>query len=379
MRIRLTLGALSLGAILAMSGCGSSSSSDPVVTDLKGRAAINASTTAQAQIDKVADDVIKAGYATLGANATIMKDLLNSFGSDVDAGQVTAARTAWKSARAPWEASEAYIVATSPSVGNATDGNTDSWPVKSAGEIAQGLTAWDGDTLTIQNADGEIKGFHTIEFYLFGNGTAVESAADAATRLNAFTNAQGKYLRALGAAFEHDMTGLTDIWTAGAEDATGIAAFKGLSKADAASALIQGCVDIATEVGDGKINDPMNGGVPNKTKVESQFSWNSSADFYNNIHSIEKVWKNGLKGLATTAGATTAKTGAVDGALATALSAIVSISDLTRATVIDGTAVISSANAFRNKLDTDYTSIENAQTKVKALTAALEAVQSDMN
>jgi len=293
MKIKLTLGALSLGAILAMSGCGSSSSGDDKGSGSeKGRAAINASTTAQAQIDKVADDVIKAGYATLGTNATALKTLLDAFDTDVNADKVTAARNAWKAVRAPWEASEAYIVATSPSVGDATDGNTDSWPVKSSAEIAAGLSAWTGDAEAIKNADGEIKGFHTIEYYLFGDGAAEESAADAATRLNAGANAQGKYLKALGAAFEHDMLGLTDIWTADGEDATGIAAFKGLSKADAASALIQGCVDIATEVGTGKINDPMDDGRIDKTKVESQFSWNSSADFYNNIHSIEKVWKN---------------------------------------------------------------------------------------
>lgn len=367
---------------VGITGCGSDSN-DPTV----GRAALNASTTSQAKIDAVADNVIRATYVTLETNSAALKTALTGFDSNVTAANVTVAREAWRAVRAPWESSEAYIVSTTPSVGNATDGNTDSWPVSSVGDIQAGLTAWDGDSLTIQSADGEIKGFHTIEYYLFGDGTAVETSTSAATRLNASSNAQGKYLKALGSAFEHDMSGLTTIWTVQDDAATagedetgsGIATFKGLNKADAAANLIQGCVDIATEVGDGKIDAPLGDGTIDTTKVESQFSWNSSADFYNNIYSIKKVWEGGLMNLATIAGVPATKTEAVTAAITEALSKIALISDLNTANVIAGTEEISSTNSFRNKLTTGNASIVLAQTKVKALTETLEAVQIDMN
>jgi len=129
--------------------------------------------------------VIKATYQTMATNATGLKNAVAALKADPTAANVTAARNAWKLVRAPWESSEAYIVDTAPSIGDATDGNCDSWPVPSAADIENNLAAWDGQVSTIETTDGEVKGFHAIEYFLFGGGTAVESAADAVTRLTA--------------------------------------------------------------------------------------------------------------------------------------------------------------------------------------------------
>ncbi|NQY21471.1 MAG: hypothetical protein HRT40_09205 [Campylobacteraceae bacterium] len=181
------------------------------------------------------------------------------------------------------------------------------------------------------------------------------------------------YVNAMGVSFEKDMTALTSAWTsADEEESTAITAFKALSNAHATATLIQGSLDIASEVGDGKIGDPLGGGTVDTTKVESQFSWNSSADFYNNIHSIEKVWDTGLSYLSEKAGADTAK---VTTSLAAALNAIKLISDLNTDKVIAGTAVISQENAFRNVLTTNNASIVTAQAAVQALATDLEEVQ----
>ena len=129
--------------------------------------------------------VIKDAYDTMATNATGLKNAVATLKADPTVANVTAARNAWKLVRAPWESSEAYIVDTAPSIGDATDGNCDSWPVPSVADIENNLAAWDGKLSTIESTDGEVKGFHAIEYFLFGDGTAVESAADAVTRLTA--------------------------------------------------------------------------------------------------------------------------------------------------------------------------------------------------
>ena len=59
-------------------------------------------------------------------------------------------------------------------------------------------------------------------------------------------------------------------------------------------AIVQGCVDIADEVGSSKIYAAWHG--EDITYIESPYSYMSITDFANNIHSIENVWMGGVEG-----------------------------------------------------------------------------------
>ena len=61
------------------------------------------------------------------------------------------------------------------------------------------------------------------------------------------------------------------------------ATFKAQSVGDQVEELMGGVIGIADEVGNGKMGDPMGADLAHAdtTLVESQFSWNSTMDFYN--------------------------------------------------------------------------------------------------
>ena len=65
--------------------------------------------------------------------------------------------------------------------------------------------------------------------------------------------------------------------------------------------IIDGCIDIATEVGETKIGDPLdkwNAGLKTEAlyAVESWYSWHSREDYSNNIYSIRNAYYGSRNG-----------------------------------------------------------------------------------
>ena len=66
------------------------------------------------------------------------------------------------------------------------------------------------------------------------------------------------------------------------------------SPAAAMAAIVQGCIDIADEVGTSKIGAAHRGEDP--TYIESPYSQKSIIDFHNNIVSIQNAYLGGIEG-----------------------------------------------------------------------------------
>jgi uncharacterized iron-regulated protein len=78
-------------------------------------------------------------------------------------------RQAWREARVPWEKSEGFLFG--PVDQQGIDPSIDSWPVN---ETDLDAVLESGQTLTksyIDGLDGTLKGFHTIEYLLFGTSS----------------------------------------------------------------------------------------------------------------------------------------------------------------------------------------------------------------
>lgn len=106
-----------------------------------------------------------------------------------------------------------------------------------------------------------------------------------------------------------DSEDLYNSWTTSYEGGTAFAnQFRNPSAAsayksyvDCVDQIIEGCSDIASEVGDAKIGDPYNLFVSGKTTealyaVESWYSWHSREDYQNNIYSIRNSYYGSLDG-----------------------------------------------------------------------------------
>ena len=223
---------------------------------------------------------------------------------------------AWLTAREPWESSEAFLFG--PVADYGLDPNMDSWPldqeaiVKLLESQQWNDMKWTGDYDEDDEAIAaaqNVRGFHTLEFLAFRDGqarTLNDKAADGEAA-NAVYNAGNatawaQYMRNTAQLLVDDVTTLCDAWNNGYAEK-----FKSHNGGDFTSGLscveqlIDGCIDIAGEVGQAKIGDPYDLYVSGKTNealyaVESWYSWHSRDDYTNNIYSIRNAYYGSLDG-----------------------------------------------------------------------------------
>lgn len=165
---------------------------------------------------KVVDNIIVPGYTALGIEAVKLVTTLTALKNNPSASTVTDARDQWRATRKPWEAGEGHIFGPVDTLG--VDPKVDSWPVDK-NQLDSALGGYDPDLSNVDGFPVTMKGFHAMEYLLFGDGTTPETPTDAASRLQ--TPVDGEpvsekvrldYLEALGVSFQKDIKSLVDAW-----------------------------------------------------------------------------------------------------------------------------------------------------------------------
>jgi uncharacterized iron-regulated protein len=258
-------------------------------------------------INDLADDVVVDTYRGM-ANAT--SDLLAAVtvltGGNLNSDNLLSAQAAWIAARQYWESSEGFLWG--PIDTDGFDPKLDDWPVNKVdldNILASNLNLLDQNV--IEGLETTVKGFHTIEYLLFNDGSGNEDSAGCGAAPRGSTACQNNILAALSEARRSQyLEGITvnvngvandtlNAWTVG--DSNGpfvdvvLGAGKGSSAYPSQKSLLQefinGIIGIADEVSTGKLADPYAAGNP--LTVESKFSGNSLTDFQYNIRSIRNV------------------------------------------------------------------------------------------
>lgn len=237
--------------------------------------------------------VIVPTYESLRDEATELATCVDKLAENPTEAQLTACQTAWIAARVPWEQSEGFLFG--PVTDQGLDPAMDSWPVdhEQLDALMDSNVELSADTITA-NLGGGMKGFHTVEYLLWGmnHERTAEDLANAPREI--------EYLVALTQALAFDTQTLVDAWTGSDESAGYGVGFakagtsEGLygSQLDAVQELIGGMIGICDEVAYGKIAEPFKERDPNL--IESQFSYNSLLDFADNIRSIQNVYQGSL-------------------------------------------------------------------------------------
>jgi len=201
------------------------------------------------------------------------------------------ARTAWREARKDWEMSEGFLFGPVDSKG--LDPSIDSWPVNKV-DLDNVLSSTKVlSKETVGELESTLKGFHTIEYLLFGE--------DAKKPISAFNKRQFEYLVACVQNLRESTLTLYQTWSPEHENFQANLILAGTDKSIYPSQkaslqdLVNGLVTIADEVANGKINDPFV--EKNLTLEESQFSDNSKADFQDNIRSIQNIYTGKFKNI----------------------------------------------------------------------------------
>lgn len=237
------------------------------------------------------------------------------------ADDVKAAGSAWNEARKHWELSEAFLFGAAADYN--IDPHIDSWPLdktamdnmlNNAGQMALMSPDYVGSNLGYG-----LLGFHAVEYMLFQLDATEDHAGP--RDVSKYTAQEMIYLTSVAGDLRNQCVRLEASW-AGMDNISDVKrtileeaeleptfnyglsmlnAGKGGSKyvnyQDAAEEIIQGCIDIADEVGNTKIGRPVNGSSEeDKNYIESPYSLNSIVDFTDNILSIRNSYEGSNEG-----------------------------------------------------------------------------------
>ena len=299
-------------AIMGLSVMTSCSSSDDDKNDKNDVTILDSEY--DAIINQYVDGVVLPTYNDLKAKNTALYNSVVAFGNNPSDANFQAVCNAWLTAREPWESSEAFLFG--PVADFGLDPNMDSWPLDQEAIVnllnsqqwneMQWTGDYDEDDDAIAAAQN-VRGFHTLEFLAFKNGKArtLNDTAENGEAANAVYNAStawAQYMRNTAQLLVDDVTLLCNSW-----NNSYVEEFKSHKGGDFTSGLscieqlIDGCIDIAGEVGDAKIGEPYDLYVSGKTTealyaVESWYSWHSRDDYTNNIYSIRNAYYGSLNG-----------------------------------------------------------------------------------
>jgi predicted lipoprotein len=250
---------------------------DPIVT-------ASNSTSYASNLENIATNVITETYVELSNKSVFLYTESVNLKANQTASNLDNTRSSWRDTRVPWEKSEGFLFGPVDTKG--VDPAIDSWPVNVV-DLNNVLSSSVSLTETyIDGLIGELKGFHTIEYLLWG--------ATGNKQIGDFTPREFDYLLAVTENLKNKTKILSDSWLPSGDNFANnlIKAGKSgsiyISEKAAFEELVEGMIAIADEVANGKINDPFS--QNNLTLEESQFSHNSKNDFANNIRSISNVY-----------------------------------------------------------------------------------------
>lgn len=263
--------------LLAAAGCSDSST---------GSQGVNYD--ASDMLQNESHNVIVQTYVDLDTNAGNLVSAVQTLQGNPTKENLEAAQKQWRNTRAPWESSEAFLIG--PVEDEQVDPHIDTWPLNQT-DLDNVLNSDDEITEDyVTNLQNNLKGFHTIEYLLFGSSND--------KTVDDFTSREFDYLIAAAKCLKNNTNHLVTIWKSGgsgydnpyvnslADAGNGSKMYSSQKKA--LEALISGMEGIADEVGNSKINEPYT--QKDTSKVESQFSFNSKTDFQNNLRSIVHIY-----------------------------------------------------------------------------------------
>ena len=236
-----------------------------------------------------ANVLAKPNYADIRDKADLLNVAIVALNANPNTTTLAAAQLAWRNVRIPWEQAEGYLFG--PAEDNNYDPETDTWPVNTT-ELDSLLNSNNPlDSADIEQLQYSLKGYHPIEYVLFGvGGTRIPSE---------LTARHLKYVVSLSKSLYHATDKLSDEWEVFAEHLTtaGIGSPRYSTRKDAFLAIVGAMSGICDEVANGKMKEPFDN--LDSTIVESQYAHNATTDFVNNITGIENAYfsrYNGVSG-----------------------------------------------------------------------------------
>ena len=275
---------------------------------------------AAAVAEQFVDNTVAPTYTALAAKAEQLASQLAALKANPTNAGVREACETFLAAREQWEMSEAFLFGAAGDFG--IDPHIDSWPLDedafntlmNSPAMIEALDSEDGDAVAGDRLGNALLGFHGIEYILFANGQPKD--------VSNITANQWIYVVAVSGDLRNRCYQLEVGWigdkapkshienldeleiaytVAGSGNSygdnmknAGKAGSTYSSRTAALMAILQGCSDIADEVGSSKIYAAWHG--EDITYIESPYSQKSIIDFHDNIVSIRNAYMGGVEG-----------------------------------------------------------------------------------
>ena len=275
---------------------------------------------AQAIAAQFVDHTVAPTYTALAAKAEQLASQLASLKANPTQSGLQQACETFLAAREQWEKSEAFLFGAAGDFG--IDPHIDSWPLDedafatlmNSPAMLEALDGEDGDMVAGERLGNALLGFHGIEYILFRNGQP--------RNVGDITDDQWKYVVAVAGDLRNRCYQLEVGWLGESAPASHMEKLDDMempytvaggnysygenlknagnagstygTRRAAIMAIVQGCADIADEVGSSKIYAAWHG--EDVTYIESPYSYMSITDFHNNIVSIQNAYMGGVEG-----------------------------------------------------------------------------------
>ncbi len=230
-------------------------------------------------------NIANAKYVALAAKTTLLQQQVATLAANPTDINLAICRQTWKDARQVWEQSEALLFG--PVETDNIDPRIDTWPVNFTDLDAQLAS---GNAFTddyINGLEDALKGFHPIEYIIFGTDGHKSAASLTAREI--------EYLTALTSNVQVLTANLASTWNTSSSSSfytEFVSAGKGstvyATQQAALEQMVTAMAGICDEVANGKMKEPFDAQDP--SLEESPFSGNSMTDFTNNITGIQNVY-----------------------------------------------------------------------------------------
>lgn len=238
-----------------------------------------------AVLEDFSEHVAQGGYNDLKTKAETLYNNILALEDGLTDEHLEACRTSWRAAREAWEQTESFLFGPVSTAG--VDPSIDTWPVDFNALEEQLSSDNEFTDEYIANLDDALKGFHPIEYLIFG-----ENGDKVATK---FTDEELKYLMALGKNVKELTAEVAESWDPATSSSyhtvfTTAGAGNNVYETQEAALLemVTAMAGICDEVANGKINEVLVAQDP--SLEESPFSKNSITDFTNNMKGVENVY-----------------------------------------------------------------------------------------
>lgn len=229
-------------------------------------------------------NVILASYADMATSASQLRTETQNFALSPSPQGLNDMRTTWRAIRGTWEQTEGFLFG--PVASNNIDPRIDTWPVNHHDLDSILLNQSTFDESYVDGLEDALKGFHPIEYLLFGldGNKTVDAFSD---REKAFLVALATNLETLCNSVRSDWSGLSGSFRSEFHNA-GPESNAYTSQKAAFEEVVMAMAGICDEVAGGKIGEPFL--LADPSLEESPYAKNSLSDFRNNIRSVENVY-----------------------------------------------------------------------------------------